>query len=269
VQASGQQSLVTYPSGLTRDDGAEQQAIVRLGGEKALVLVHRQGESEGAWSALGLLQDDRGVTVGAVDDQGRLAAQVAYSPYGQILARTVGAGVLALGSTESVFSYTGQLLDDDTGLVRMGARDYVPELASFATADPMVLARPEHCASSPLECQLYSYVGHDPINYVDESGLSATKSQGTSGGQSRKYKKEGGKCKKQGAKYQKQGTTRGERPGGLANAFDASDYLASLEKAQQDHWKGKTNTAIDSTNKSKQRLQTHLDRINGLRDLDE
>jgi len=61
--------------------------------------------------------------------------------------------------------FTGQILDEDTGLYYYGSRYYDAELGRFVQADAIV---PE--ASNPQTLNRYSYVNNNPLKYVDPSG---------------------------------------------------------------------------------------------------
>lgn len=61
--------------------------------------------------------------------------------------------------------YTGQVLDDETGLYYYNARYYDPELGRFTQPDTIV---PE--PGDPQTLNRYAYCGNNPINYVDPSG---------------------------------------------------------------------------------------------------
>ncbi|XYH95009.1 toxin TcdB middle/N-terminal domain-containing protein [Sorangium sp. So ce1128] len=156
-------SLVVYPTRTTRDDGVERQSLVRVGGHRAVVLVDEA-------HVLSLIDDQLGVVQRVVDERGETVLTAETTPFGA-LARDIQTTAPGLGSTELVLGFTGQLRDPETGLVHMGARDYVPGLASFTTPDPYALGEPELCVRSLLECHAYAYAGHDPVNFVDESGL--------------------------------------------------------------------------------------------------
>ncbi|WP_438016821.1 toxin TcdB middle/N-terminal domain-containing protein [Sorangium sp. So ce315] len=156
-------SLVVYPTRATRDDGVERQSLVRIEGRRAVVLVDEA-------RVLSLIDDQLGVVQRVVDERGETVLTADTTPFGA-LARDIQAAPPGLGSTELVLAFTGQLRDPETGLVHMGARDYVPAIASFATPDPYALGDPEFCARSPLECHPYAYASHDPVNFVDESGF--------------------------------------------------------------------------------------------------
>ncbi|WP_158501663.1 FG-GAP-like repeat-containing protein [Vitiosangium sp. GDMCC 1.1324] len=153
--------VVIYPSRFTRDNGRERQSLVRIEGRRLALIVDEQ-------RVFTLLDDSRGVVRALVDESGQTPLQAEYTPFG--LATVTGAQNL-LESTELVFSFTGRFTDPDTGLIQMGAREYAPGLASFTTPDAYVFSEPEFCVGSPLECHLYTYARHDPINFSDESGL--------------------------------------------------------------------------------------------------
>jgi RHS repeat-associated protein len=61
------------------------------------------------------------------------------------------------------FGYAGGLYDPDTGLVRFGARDYDAATGRWTTKDPI--------GFGGGDANLYAYVGGDPVNRVDPSGL--------------------------------------------------------------------------------------------------
>jgi RHS repeat-associated protein len=59
--------------------------------------------------------------------------------------------------------FAGGHYDPDTGLVRFGARDYDPYTGRWTARDPILFAGGQS--------NLYAYVGSDPVNFVDPSGL--------------------------------------------------------------------------------------------------
>ena len=61
------------------------------------------------------------------------------------------------------FGYAGGLVDNDTKLIRFGARDYDPQAGAWTTKDPIGLAG---------GVNVYGYVGGDPIGAFDPTGLA-------------------------------------------------------------------------------------------------
>jgi len=68
--------------------------------------------------------------------------------------------------------YTGQILDEDTGLYYYGARYYDPELGRFIQADPIVLglATLRAGTQNSQAFNRYSYVLNNPLKFVDPTG---------------------------------------------------------------------------------------------------
>ncbi len=62
------------------------------------------------------------------------------------------------------FGFAGGIYDAETGLVRFGARDYDPEIGRWTAKDPILF--------EGGQANLYVYVGNDPINRIDPSGLA-------------------------------------------------------------------------------------------------
>lgn len=61
------------------------------------------------------------------------------------------------------FGFAGGLVDLDTGLVRFGARDYDPEIGRWTAKDPIRFVGGNS--------NVFLYIGSDPINFVDPTGL--------------------------------------------------------------------------------------------------
>lgn len=81
-----------------------------------------------------------------------------YSPYGRE----------RFGSTAPFavsHRFTGQVLDDETGLYYYGARYHDPQLGRFIQADTLI---PD--LDNPQTLNRYAYVANNPLKYVDPSG---------------------------------------------------------------------------------------------------
>lgn len=61
------------------------------------------------------------------------------------------------------FGFAGGIYDDDSRLVKFGARNYDPETGRWTTKDPIRF--------EGGDTNLYGYVLNDPINLIDPSGL--------------------------------------------------------------------------------------------------
>ena len=88
-------------------------------------------------------------------DSGEVVQRMDFDEWGRVL-RDTQPGF-------QPFGFAGGLWDADTGLLRFGARDYDPELGRWTCKDPIGFA-------GGLS-SLYSYVGSDPVNWVDPCGL--------------------------------------------------------------------------------------------------
>ena len=96
--------------------------------------------------------DGLGSTVALTDSAGIVLERYAYTPF--------GVGESNTGSTP--WRFTGRRLDAETGLYHLRARDYAPLVGRFVQPDPIGMAG---------GINLYAYVGNDPLNATDPSGL--------------------------------------------------------------------------------------------------
>ncbi|MGM0557011.1 MAG: RHS repeat-associated core domain-containing protein [Myxococcota bacterium] len=86
---------------------------------------------------------------------GAIAQKLRYDAFGQVLEDT--------NPGFQPFGFAGGLYDPATELVRFGARDYDPHTGRWTASDPIGFAGGDG--------NLYAYVGGDPVNLVDPSGL--------------------------------------------------------------------------------------------------
>ncbi len=88
-------------------------------------------------------------------ETGMVVQQIDYDEWGNVTQNT-NAGF-------QPFGFAGGILDDSTGLVRFGARDYDPLGGRWAGKDPVRF--------EAAETDLYTYAYNDPLNGIDPSGL--------------------------------------------------------------------------------------------------
>jgi len=72
--------------------------------------------------------------------------------------------------------FTGHVRDAASGLVYAQARFYHPALGRFLSPDPVGFA-----SGGPVHFQRYGYVGNDPVNFFDPTGLDDQPAQSTCG----------------------------------------------------------------------------------------
>jgi RHS repeat-associated protein len=99
------------------------------------------------------LHDQLGSTRVLTDSSGNVAATFTYDPYGALIGST--------GSVTTPLGFAGAYTDAESGLIYLVDRYYDPTTAQFISIDPMVAE-----TQSP-----YGYVGGDPVNGIDPSGL--------------------------------------------------------------------------------------------------
>ncbi|MBP7291233.1 MAG: RHS repeat-associated core domain-containing protein [Nannocystaceae bacterium] len=86
---------------------------------------------------------------------GTVAQRLDYDPWG-VVTHDTSPGF-------QPFGFAGGHYDHDTGLVRFGLRDYDPAAGRWTTKDPI--------GFDGGDSNLYAYVGGDPVNGIDPSGL--------------------------------------------------------------------------------------------------
>lgn len=105
--------------------------------------------------------DGQGSIVNTSTSAGAAGTPITYSPYGEI----GGSGALP---SNLPFGYTGRYFDVETGLWYYRARYYHPRLGQFLQTDPI---------GTKDDPNLNLYVGADPVNHNDPSGMWCTASR--------------------------------------------------------------------------------------------
>jgi RHS repeat-associated protein len=100
-----------------------------------------------------LHHDQIGSTRLLTDDTGNSVGTNTYDVYGSRTSTT--------GTVTSQLGFASQYTDTETGLIYLRARYYDPATAQFLSVDPAVAATQE----------AYAYVGGDPLNQTDPTGL--------------------------------------------------------------------------------------------------
>ncbi|HEX6622132.1 MAG TPA: VWA domain-containing protein, partial [Pyrinomonadaceae bacterium] len=115
----------------------------------------------GAWAASFYGADGHGTVRLLTDASGALTDTYDYDTFGNLLSHT--------GATQNDYLYSGERFDAATGLYHLRARDYDPQAGRFRTPDSF-----PGFLDLPRTLHDYSYVGADPVNYRDPSGLIET-----------------------------------------------------------------------------------------------
>jgi RHS repeat-associated protein len=109
----------------------------------------------------------REIVSGNAADRGKVVEHRQYDSFGKIVRRTTGpaAGAPATSGVGIDFGYAGRPLEARTGLSDNRARWYEPSTGRFINEDPS--------GFKGGDANLFRYVGNDPLNQVDPSGLCA------------------------------------------------------------------------------------------------
>ena len=102
-----------------------------------------------------ILSDHLGSPRLVIDTEtGAVVQRMAYDEFGRVIEDS--------NPGFQPFGFAGGLYDQDTGLVRFGARDYDPETGRWTSKDPI--------GFDGGDSNLYGYVLSDPVNAIDPTG---------------------------------------------------------------------------------------------------
>lgn len=144
IHAEWSASLAGMPTAVYLHGAGSDEPILRLTGT-----TNGPGATQASY-----LQDGLGSVVGTLDAAGAVTGTQRFDTWGN---KTASSG------TTPTYGFTGRE-PDATGLTFYRARYYHPGIARFTSRDPMGMAD----AVSP-----YAYVGNNPVNLIDPSGLFA------------------------------------------------------------------------------------------------
>jgi len=104
--------------------------------------------------------DGLGSITGLSNTSGTIVQTYAYDSFGNMT---------STGSISQPFTYTAREYDSETGMYFYRARYYDPKVGRFVTKDPIGFKGGDY--------NLYGYVGNNPVNRVDPSGLKPISKQ--------------------------------------------------------------------------------------------
>lgn len=151
----GNRAFLNTPLGVSSytDPGAKTTNVLREPNGQLAAL--RQPTGAASYP----ITDALGSVIALTDAKGTKTDTYTYEPYGASQSRT--------GTTANPFQFTGEYRDSKS-LDKIGKRYYQPGTGQWTQIDPM---RRATNPTNPPEASPYLYVGNNPTNYTDPTGM--------------------------------------------------------------------------------------------------
>jgi RHS repeat-associated protein len=120
-------------------------------------------QGNGLEERLWVQQDANGNVTALVNSSGTVVERYIYDPYGQVTYLTSSFGSLSSSAYDSRVLYQGERLDPAVNQILMGFRVLLPTIQRWANPDPKGYGARDN--------DLYRFVGDNPTNHNDPSGL--------------------------------------------------------------------------------------------------
>lgn len=173
-QNGGEETLYLYPMQSFSVGPKGEESYVFVGEHRLVRMEHATGD----WFYY--LKDHLSSSDFVMNKDGVPVEQMLYRAFGtehapEMLspawAEQVAANADLLPVEKTHHRFTGQYLDDATGLYYYGQRYYDPKLGRFVTPDPLYLGDPKKCETNTIGCNLFAYANNNPMAFVDPTGL--------------------------------------------------------------------------------------------------